>query len=70
MKLTSRLKEYRARERISQSELANRVNVTRQTIGFIEKGTFSPSITLVLKICHEFDCRVEDLFTLEDESNE
>ncbi|TDM05218.1 helix-turn-helix transcriptional regulator [Macrococcus lamae] len=67
MKLKSRLKEFRAREGMSQSELADRVNVTRQTIGFIEKGTFSPSITLVLKICREFDCTVEDLFTLEDE---
>lgn len=59
--LKSHLKEYRAKFNMNQSELAKRVGVTRQTIGFIEKGTISPSITLVLKICRVFQCKVEDL---------
>lgn len=63
--LKSHLKEYRAKFNMNQSELANRVGVTRQTIGFIEKGTISPSITLVLKLCRVFQCKVEDLFELE-----
>lgn len=68
--LKSHLKEYRAKFNMNQSELAKRVGVTRQTIGFIEKGTISPSITLVLKICHVFQCKVEDLFELEDIEDE
>ena len=43
--LQNRVKELRARFGYSQGELAERVGVTRQTIGFIEKGEFSPSIT-------------------------
>jgi len=68
--LKSHLKEYRAKFNMNQSELAKRVGVTRQTIGFIEKGTISPSITLVLKICRVFQCKVEDLFELEDIEDE
>jgi len=68
--LKSHLKEYRAKFNMNQSELANRVGVTRQTIGFIEKGTISPSITLVLKLCRVFQCKVEDLFELEDIEDE
>ncbi|QNR07026.1 helix-turn-helix transcriptional regulator [Macrococcoides canis] len=68
--LKSHLKEYRAKLNMNQSELAEKVGVTRQTIGFIEKGTISPSITLVLKICNVFQCKVEDLFELEDVANE
>lgn len=68
--LKSHLKEYRAKLNMNQSELAEKVGVTRQTIGFIEKGTISPSITLVLKICNVFQCKVEDLFELEDVENE
>ncbi len=68
--LKSHLKEYRAKFNMNQSELAKRVGVTRQTIGFIEKGTISPSITLVLKLCRVFQCKVEDLFELEDIEDE
>lgn len=68
--LKSHLKEYRAKLNMNQSELAEKVGVTRQTIGFIEKGTISPSITLVLKICNVLQCKVEDLFELEDVENE
>ncbi len=65
--LHNRVKELRARFGFSQSELAERVGVTRQTIGFIEKGEFSPSITLSLKIAREFEITVDELFWLEGE---
>ncbi|GEN46698.1 helix-turn-helix transcriptional regulator [Alkalibacillus haloalkaliphilus] len=61
------VKELRARYSFSQTELANRVGVTRQTIGFIEKGDFSPSITLSLKIAQELNVSVDELFWLEGE---
>ncbi|MFA9559167.1 helix-turn-helix transcriptional regulator [Evansella sp. AB-rgal1] len=65
--LRNRVKELRARHGFSQTELANRVGVTRQTIGFIEKGEFSPSITLSLRISKELQIKVDELFWLEGE---
>lgn len=65
--LNNRVKELRARFGFSQGELADRVGVTRQTIGFIEKGNFSPSVTLALKMAREFEIKVDELFWLERE---
>lgn len=65
--LHNRVKELRARFGFSQAELGERVGVTRQTIGFIEKGDFSPSITLALKLAREFEITVDQLFWLEGE---
>lgn len=69
--LKNRLKELRARHSYTQVELAKRVGVTRQTIGFIEKGEFSPSVTLSLKLARELVCDINELFWLEGvEANE
>ncbi|MHA6259417.1 helix-turn-helix transcriptional regulator [Sporosarcina sp. CAU 1771] len=69
--LNNRLKELRARHSFTQIELAKRVGVTRQSIGFIEKGEFSPSVTLSLKLARALDCDINELFWLEgDEENE
>lgn len=69
--LKNRVKELRARYGFTQSDLGKRVDVTRQTIAFIEKGEFSPSITLALKLAKTFETKVDDLFWLEgDEQNE
>ena len=67
--LQNRVKELRARFGFSQGQLAERVGVTRQTIGFIEKGEFSPSITLSLKIAREFEITVDEVFWLEGEKS-
>ncbi|MGG0656387.1 helix-turn-helix transcriptional regulator [Rummeliibacillus pycnus] len=68
--LCNRVKELRARYGFSQSELGARVNVTRQTIGFIEKGSFSPSITLSLKLAKELQTTVDELFWLKGDEKE
>jgi len=65
--LRNRVRELRARHGFSQTELANRVGVTRQTIGFIEKGEFSPSIALSLRISKELQILVDELFWLDGE---
>ncbi|MBU0905672.1 MAG: helix-turn-helix transcriptional regulator [Firmicutes bacterium] len=65
--LQNRVKELRARYGFSQGELGERVGVTRQTIAFIEKGEFSPSVTLALKLAREFEVKVDELFWLEGE---
>ncbi|WP_075980814.1 helix-turn-helix transcriptional regulator [Bacillus massilinigeriensis] len=65
--LKNRVKELRAKFNFSQSELGKRVGVTRQTISFIEKGEFSPSVTLALKLAKELQVPLEKLFWLEEE---
>ncbi|MFJ8234819.1 helix-turn-helix transcriptional regulator [Ureibacillus sp. NPDC094379] len=65
--LKNRVKELRARHNFTQSDLGERVGVTRQTIAFIEKGEFSPSITLALKLAKELNEPLDQLFWLEEE---
>ena len=50
MPLKNRLKEYRARINVNQTEMGKLVGVSRQTISQIERGDYSPSVTLALKI--------------------
>ncbi len=51
---------------LTQQELADRVACSRQTIHSIESGKFVPSVELVLKIAKVLNCKVEDLFLLEE----
>ncbi len=53
--------------RISQAKLAELTGVSRQSINAIETGRFNPSVELAMKIAAVLDCRVEDLFILEDD---
>ena len=71
MPLHNRLKEYRARIGVNQQEMGQLVEVSRQTISLIERGDYSPSVTLAIKIAKVFDATVEDIFEYEeDETNE
>ena len=71
MPLHNRLKEYRARIGVNQQEMGQLVDVSRQTISLIERGDYSPSVTLAIKIAKVFDATVEDIFEyVEDETNE
>jgi len=56
----------RAKKKITQAELAKKVNVSRQTIHAIETGKFIPSTVLALKIARFFKVKLEDLFKLEE----
>lgn len=60
--LNNRVREYRARDRLSQQELAERIGASRQTIALIERGDYSPSVVLALKISEVFGAKVETLF--------
>ena len=62
--LENRLREFRARFKWTQQDLADSIGVTRQTIGLIEKGDYSPSVTMALKIAKSFNVTVEDIFYL------
>lgn len=70
MPLYNHLKEYRAKINVNQQEMGALVGVSRQTISQIERGDYSPSVTLALKIARVFDARVEDIFIYEEEENE
>lgn len=71
MPLNNRLKEYRARINVNQTEMGRLVGVSRQTISQIERGDYSPSVTLALKIAKVLNVRVEDIFSYEeDDDNE
>ncbi len=70
MPLKNRLKEYRARINVNQHEMGQLVNVSRQTISQIERGDYSPSVTLALKIAKVFNASVEDIFEYEEDNKE
>ena len=55
----------RKSKKISQSELAKSLEVTRQTISSLETGKYNPSIILAFKIAKFFDLKVEDIFIYE-----
>ena len=60
--LKNRLKEIRAEKKLSQSDLAEMVGVSRNTISSIETGQFSPTAKLALVLCIALDKMFEDVF--------
>ena len=70
MPLLNRLKEYRSSQEINQTELGKLAGVSRQTISWIERGDYSPSVTLALKIARIFQVSVEDIFMYEEDEDE
>lgn len=67
MPLLNRVKEHRARIGVNQGDLGKMAGVSRQTISLIERGDYSPSVTLALKLAKIFECRVEEIFELEED---
>ena len=71
MPLYNKLKEYRAIIGVNQTRMGELAGVSRQTISQIERGDYSPSVTLALKIAKICNAKVEDIFSYkEDEENE
>ncbi|WP_408126158.1 MULTISPECIES: helix-turn-helix transcriptional regulator [Helcococcus] len=70
MPLFNKLKEYRSKIGINQTEMGKLCGVSRQTISLIERGDYSPSVSLALKISKICNATVEDLFIYEEENNE
>lgn len=69
MPLYNRLKEYRARQDVNQQEMGRLAGVSRQTISQIERGDYSPSVTLALKLAKLCQVSVEDIFSYEEDEN-
>ena len=65
--LLNNLKEYRSKLGINQTDLGKMAGVSRQTISLIERGDYSPSVTLALKLAKICQVSVEDIFVYEEE---
>jgi len=61
--MNNRLKVLRAERDWTQADLANELEVSRQTVNAIEKGKFDPSLPLAFKISRLFKMRIEDIFS-------
>jgi putative transcriptional regulator len=62
----NRIKELRARYNLTQEDLAIKVNVRRETIVFLEKGKYNPSLKLAYDISSVFNCRIDEVFLFEE----
>ena len=65
--LKNRLEEIRRQRGIRQEELADALEVSRQTIGSLENGRYNPSILLAFKIARYFQMTIEEIFLYEEE---
>ena len=66
MPLHNRLKEHRARLGVNQQQMGAMAGVSRQTISQIERGDYSPSVTLALRLAKICGVTVEDIFSLDE----
>ena len=64
--LTNSIRDLRASTSLTQQDLADRVGVTRQTIVALEKGAYTPSLALAIRIARLFGKSVEEIFRLEE----
>lgn len=64
--IRTRIKELRARYDLTQDELAEMVGVTRQTMLYLEKGKYNPSLFLAHKVAKALRSSIQDVFIIED----
>lgn len=65
--MKNRLEQVRKQHGMTQEELADRLEVSRQTIGSLENGRYNPSILLAFKLARLFGTSIEDLFIDEED---
>lgn len=65
--MKNRLKVLRAERDLTQAQLAEVLDVSRQTLIAIEKGKFDPSLPLAFKIAYYFERQIEDIFHYEED---
>lgn len=64
--IRTKIKELRARYDLTQDELAEMVGVTRQTMLYLEKGKYNPSLLLAHKVAKALKSSIQDVFIIED----
>ena len=62
----TKIREFRAVRGLTQEELARIVGVRRETIVFLEKGTYNPSLRLAHDVARALDVRIEELFLFDE----
>jgi putative transcriptional regulator len=70
MTFNTRIKELRARYDMTQEELAKRVGVRRETISFLERGRYNPSLKLAHDVAKVLNTSIDELFIFEEEDGE
>ena len=66
--INTRIKELRARYNLTQDELADKVGVTRQTMLYLEKGKYNPSLVLAYKVAKALNSTIEEVFEIVEET--
>lgn len=67
MRVINYIREIRQKKRITQTKMAEDLQVTRQTINAIEKNKYNPSLELALKLIDYFDVPIDEIFILEED---
>ncbi len=67
MAIRTRIKELRAKYNLTQDELADKVGVTRQTLLYLEKGKYNPSLLLAHKVAEALMSSIAEVFIIEDD---
>lgn len=65
--MTNQLKIFRAKHNLTQADLAKKVNVRRETIVFLEKNKYNPSLKLAYDLAQVFSVTIEELFIFDKE---
>ena len=68
-RVANRIEDLRTRANLSRQELAEQVGVHYQTIGYIERGEYSPSLVLALRIASGLETSIEEIFWLDEEND-
>lgn len=64
--MKNKIKEYRVKFNLTQQELADKVQVRRETVVFLEKNKYNPSLILAFRIAQTFKIKIEDIFKVEE----
>lgn len=64
--MKTRIKEFRARYNLTQEDLAKKIDVRRETIVFLEKGKYNPSLKLAYDVASALNTTIEELFIFDD----
>lgn len=64
--MKTRMKELRKEHNLTQEELAKKVGVRRETIIFLERGKYNPSLKLAYRVAKTLKTRIEDIFIFEE----
>jgi putative transcriptional regulator len=65
--MRTRIKELRARDGLTQADLAKQVGVRRETISFVENGEYNPSLLLAKRIAFVFEETIEEIFIFDED---